>query len=37
MCDGFGWKPLSFEVDSHAIDERIVREIFPHSTWLKAH
>jgi len=33
MCDGFGWKPLSFEVD-FACDrpQRIVHEIFLNSS-----
>ena len=36
MCDGLGWKPLSFEVDYAETDRRIVREVFPGATWLKS-
>ncbi len=35
MCDGLGWKPMSYEMDSHETDERIVREVFPSATWLQ--
>ena len=37
MCDGLGWKALSYEVDYAETDRRIVREIFPHATWLHSH
>jgi hypothetical protein len=36
MCDGLGWKPLSFEADYAETDRRIVSEIFPGTTWLKS-
>ncbi|MFZ4593107.1 MAG: TetR/AcrR family transcriptional regulator [Verrucomicrobiaceae bacterium] len=35
MCDGLGWKPMSYEMDSHETDKRIVREVFPSATWLQ--
>jgi AcrR family transcriptional regulator len=35
MCDGLGWKALSYEFDYAATDRRIVKEIFPSATWLK--
>ena len=35
LCDGLGWKPLSWEHDYAATDRRIRAEIFPESTWLK--
>lgn len=35
MCDGLGWKPMSYEMDSHETDQRIVREVFPSATWLQ--
>lgn len=33
MLDGFGWKPLSRELDSAALDRRIHDEVFPEATW----
>jgi len=33
LLDGFGWKPLSPETDTHAVDLRIRDEIFPEATW----
>jgi AcrR family transcriptional regulator len=35
LLDGFGWKPLSNELDYNAVDRRIRKEIFPEATWLK--
>jgi AcrR family transcriptional regulator len=36
MCDGLRWKPLSNEFDYSATDRRVVAELFPKATWLKA-
>jgi len=35
LLDGLGWKPLSNEADSKAVDRRIKKEIFPDATWFK--
>jgi AcrR family transcriptional regulator len=35
LLDGLSWKPLSGEVDYHAVDRRIKKEIFPEATWFK--
>jgi AcrR family transcriptional regulator len=35
LLDGLGWKPLSGEVDSIAVDRRIKKEIFPEANWFK--
>ena len=35
LLDGFGWKPLSPETDTHPVDLRIRDEIFPEATWYK--
>jgi len=35
LLDGLSWKPLSGEVDYHATDRRIKKEIFPEATWFK--
>lgn len=35
VLDGWGWKPLSAELDFKALDRRIGKEIFPEADWLK--
>ena len=35
VIDGLGWRPLSTEYDSAAVDRRIKKEIFPDATWFK--
>jgi AcrR family transcriptional regulator len=36
LWDGLKWKPLSTELDYHAVDRRIKKEIFPDATWFKS-
>jgi AcrR family transcriptional regulator len=35
MIDGWGWKPLSAELDYKALERRIRKEVFPEASWLK--
>jgi len=35
LLDGYGWKPLSGNLDYAAVDRRIKKEIFPEATWFK--
>ena len=35
VCDGWGWKPLSTEVDYRETDRRIGAEVFPNSVWYR--
>jgi AcrR family transcriptional regulator len=35
LLDGLQWKPLSTELDYHAVDRRIKKEVFPEATWFK--
>jgi AcrR family transcriptional regulator len=35
LCDGLQWRPLSSEQDYALVDQRIVAELFPQSSWLR--
>ena len=35
ICDGLGWRPLSWEHDYAATDRRVKAEIFSESTWFR--